>query len=251
MTTMNDVSVEAQPRTARLRVVPLGEPLARVHDLDVGLEERRLVSRPDIDRRPFQKFLKRCIDITGSALLIAILAIPALLIAIAIKLDSRGPVFVVQTRTGRFGRTFRMIKFRTMCEDAEFLLPTLRDQNEASGPIFKMRDDPRMTRFGRWLRRASIDELPQLLNVFVGSMSLVGPRPPLPHEVAVYSQYQMGRLAVKPGLTGLWQVSGRSLVGFDDMVDLDLEYIRDWHLSRDIWILARTFPAVVSGRGAF
>jgi lipopolysaccharide/colanic/teichoic acid biosynthesis glycosyltransferase len=127
----------------------------------------------------------------------------------------------------------------------------LHELNEANGPIFKIRDDPRMTRVGRWLRKTSVDELPQLLNVFTGTMSLVGPRPPFPSEVAIYNEHQLGRLAMKPGMTGLWQVSGRSLLGFDEMVDLDLQYIGGWHLGRDINILVRTLPAVVSGRGAF
>lgn len=209
------------------------------------------LSEADVDRKPVQRFLKRCIDVVGSGLLLALLAIPALLIALAIKLESRGPVFVVQLRTGRFGRQFRMVKFRTMIQNADQMRAELHDQNEAEGPIFKIRDDPRKTRVGRWLRKTSIDELPQLLNVFGGSMSLVGPRPPFPSEVRIYSDHQLGRLATKPGMTGLWQVSGRSLLGFNDMVELDLEYIRGWNLGRDLAILARTLPAVVSGRGAF
>ena len=235
---------------------PIGEGGAMAERMATLTHEGETVtvaglSEADVDRKPTQRFLKRSIDVIGSGLLLALLTIPAIFIALAIKLESRGPVFVVQMRTGRFGRQFRMVKFRTMVQNADQMRAELHDQNEAEGPIFKIRDDPRKTRVGRWLRKTSIDELPQLFNVFSGSMSLVGPRPPFPSEVRIYNDHQLGRLATKPGMTGLWQVSGRSLLGFNDMVDLDLEYIRGWNLGRDLAILARTLPAVVSGRGAF
>jgi lipopolysaccharide/colanic/teichoic acid biosynthesis glycosyltransferase len=224
---------------------------AVTRELEHEVRFAQLLSPADVDGRRFQHFLKRALDLTASAIILALLALPAALIALAIKVDSPGSVFVVQTRTGRYGRPFRMVKFRTMCVNAEQMKVELQALNEAEGPIFKVRNDPRMTRVGRLLRKTSIDELPQLWNVLTGDMSLVGPRPPLPSEVSAYSEYHLGRLAAKPGMTGLWQVSGRSLLGFTEMVDLDLAYIRGWHLGRDIAILVRTLPAVISGRGAF
>jgi lipopolysaccharide/colanic/teichoic acid biosynthesis glycosyltransferase len=144
-----------------------------------------------------------------------------------------------------------MYKFRTMCQDAHAQIADLQALNEQAGPIFKIRNDPRMTRIGRWLRKLSIDEVPQLLNVVRGDMSLVGPRPPLPHEVQVYTRHQLRRLGARPGLTGLWQVSGRSTLPFDEMVALDIQYIEEWTLVRDMVILVKTLPAVLSTRGAY
>jgi len=172
-------------------------------------------------------------------------------IAVAIKLDSEGPVFYRQQRVGKDGRLFQMVKFRSMHQNADARLAQLRAANEALGPMFKIRDDPRVTRVGRILRRSSLDELPQLLNVLHGEMSLVGPRPPLPSEVEQYEDWQLGRLRARPGMTGLWQVSGRSEVSFQDMVRLDLHYIRNWSLSLDFEILWQTFPAVLGNRGAY
>jgi lipopolysaccharide/colanic/teichoic acid biosynthesis glycosyltransferase len=172
-------------------------------------------------------------------------------IAVAIRLDSPGPAFYRQMRVGRDGRRFPMLKFRSMRQDAEQLLEALRDSNEASGPLFKMRHDPRITRVGRFLRRLSLDELPQLINVLNGQMSLVGPRPPIPAEVEQYQDWEFARLRAVPGITGLWQVNGRSEVPFHDMVRLDLHYIRNWSLSMDIEILMRTIPAVLTNRGAY
>jgi lipopolysaccharide/colanic/teichoic acid biosynthesis glycosyltransferase len=143
------------------------------------------------------------------------------------------------------------LKFRTMVVGAEAMLETLRGRNQATGPMFKMRDDPRITPVGRWLRRWSLDELPQLVNVLKGDMSLVGPRPPLPEEVRAYKAWQVDRLEVRPGITGLWQVSGRSDLSFDECVRLDLFYIENWSLAYDLFILAKTFPAVVLSRGAY
>jgi lipopolysaccharide/colanic/teichoic acid biosynthesis glycosyltransferase len=168
-----------------------------------------------------------------------------------VKATSRGPVLFRQQRVGRDGQLFTIYKFRTMVHDAESRLALLADQNEAQGPLFKIRKDPRITRMGRWLRRASLDELPQLLNVLTGEMSLVGPRPPLPTEVAVYHDWHRDRLAVQPGITGLWQVGGRSELSFDDAVRLDLFYIENWSLTLDLFILGKTVPAVLSSRGAY
>jgi lipopolysaccharide/colanic/teichoic acid biosynthesis glycosyltransferase len=201
--------------------------------------------------KTLQYACKRALDLVGAVVLIAVLVPPSLLVGLIIRLDSRGPVLLKQTRVGKYGRLFSVYKFRTMVDRADELVHSLKDKNEQDGPLFKMRADPRMTRVGRWLRKLSIDEWPQLINVARGDMSLVGPRPPLPREVQVYTRHQLGRLAAKPGMTGLWQVSGRSTLTFENMVDLDIEYITNWSLASDIWILTKTLPAVLSTRGAY
>ena len=187
-----------------------------------------------------------------SAVVAVVLLLPPvfLLIAIAVKLTSRGPVFFRQERVGYHGRPFKILKFRTMVMDAEDRLEDLMHMNEATGPLFKMKDDPRVTKVGRLLRKLSLDELPQLFNVIRGDMSLVGPRPPLPREVAQYEDWMMARLEVRPGITGLWQVSGRSELPFEDYVRLDLFYIENWSLAYDLFILAKTVPTLVTARGA-
>jgi len=190
-------------------------------------------------------------DVILSSLGLLLLAPFFLLVALAIRFDSPGPVFYRQRRVGKDGRPFGMLKFRSMRPDADRLLEQLRAQNEASGPLFKIRNDPRITRVGRIIRRTSIDELPQLLNVLRGEMSLVGPRPPIPAEVDKYEDWQHGRLRAVPGITGLWQVSGRGEVPFHDMVRLDLHYVRTWSLGLDLEILLRTPMAVLSSRGAY
>jgi exopolysaccharide biosynthesis polyprenyl glycosylphosphotransferase len=194
--------------------------------------------------------VKRTIDVLGALAGIVLTAPLWLAIAIAVRLDSPGPIFFVQRRSSLHGRTFPFLKFRTMVPDAEKRLADLREQNEVSGPVFKMRQDPRVTRVGRFLRKYSLDELPQLLNVLAGHMSLVGPRPPIPGEVNQYDLSERRRLSVRPGLTGLWQVSGRSNIGFEEWVRLDLDYIDHWSLWLDLRILLRTIPAVLKGRGA-
>jgi lipopolysaccharide/colanic/teichoic acid biosynthesis glycosyltransferase len=167
-----------------------------------------------------------------------------------IKLTSGGNVLFRQTRCGLNGRFFTLYKFRTMVEDAEERRRELMHLNEMNGPVFKLRSDPRVTAFGRFLRRFSLDELPQLWNVVRGDMSLVGPRPPIPEEVAKYQRWQRRRLAMKPGLTCLWQVSGRNDLDFDRWMQLDLEYIDSWSPTLDFKILLKTIPAVLSGKGA-
>jgi len=199
----------------------------------------------------WQRFAKRTIDVSGSAVLIVLLSPLLLLTAMAVVLTSRGPVLYVQRRVGRTGRPFRMLKFRSMRVQADDDRDNIIHLNEVTGPVFKIREDPRITRVGRVIRRLSIDELPQLANVLTGSMSLVGPRPPLPDEVEGYSQRERRRLTVRPGLTCIWQVSGRSDVDFDTWIDLDLEYIDTWTLRKDVGLLLRTIPAVWSGRGAY
>ena len=198
----------------------------------------------------WQLAAKRVFDVVG-AFSVLVLTLPLwLATALAIKLDSRGPIFFVQPRCGRYGRVFPFLKFRTMVSDAEQRKGALSALNEKSGPVFKMEHDPRVTRIGRLLRKYSIDELPQMLNVLAGHMSLVGPRPPVPGEVEKYELDHRGRLSMRPGITCLWQVSGRNQIEFEDWVKLDIEYVERWSLMLDFQILLATVPAVVSGRGA-
>lgn len=194
---------------------------------------------------------KRVLDILGAAVLLVLTAPLTAIAAVALRLDSEGPVLFRQERVGQDETRFILYKFRTMHQGAEDQLEELEAYNEATGPLFKMRDDPRVTRVGRIVRRLSLDEMPQLYNVLRGEMSLVGPRPPLPREVAKYEEWHRRRLAVAPGMTGLWQVSGRSDVTFDEMVLLDLYYIENWSLVLDFKILLRTIPKVLFGRGAY
>ena len=195
--------------------------------------------------------VKRAMDVVGAVAGLVLGAPVLTLIGLAIRVDSPGPIVFRQTRVGINGRLFEMYKFRSMREGAEAELEELLQHNESDGPIFKMRADPRTTRIGRLLRRTSLDELPQLLNVLRGEMSLVGPRPPLPAEVEEYASWHRQRLAVPPGITGLWQVSGRSLLSFDEAVLLDVHYIENWSLWLDIQILLRTIPQVILGDGAY
>jgi exopolysaccharide biosynthesis polyprenyl glycosylphosphotransferase len=198
-----------------------------------------------------RRLVKAFVDRVGAVLLM-VLASPLLAgLALAVRTDSPGPVLFRQVRVGKDGREFVIFKFRTMHIDAEARLAELRHLNEVDGALFKLRNDPRVTRVGRLLRKFSLDELPQLLNVIAGSMSLVGPRPPLPEEVAVYPDDARRRLAVRPGMTGLWQVSGRSDLSWDEAVRLDLQYVENWSLSLDLVILLRTLSAVTRGAGAY
>jgi len=195
--------------------------------------------------------LKRIFDFTAALMGLIVLSPVMLAIALAVKLDSKGPVIFAQERYGRNKRRFKMLKFRTMVPNAEALQARLEDQNEAIGPVFKIKDDPRITKVGKFLRKTSLDELPQLVNVLLGHMSLVGPRPLPVRDVQLFDQaWFMRRFSVAPGVTGLWQISGRSNLGFDDWVTLDLKYIDDWSLVLDLKILAKTVPAVVRGVGA-
>lgn len=202
-------------------------------------------------RRGLATLLKSVTDRLGAALLIVLLAPVFVAVALAVRMDSPGPVVHRQTRIGRGGKPFTMAKFRTMVADAERLRHQLTGTNEQDGRMFKIRRDPRITRVGRVLRRCSLDELPQLFNVVRGHMSLVGPRPPLPDEVAGYDEVERRRLAVKPGLTGLWQVSGRSDLSWDETVALDLRYVDNWSPAGDLGVLVRTVRAVVGGTGAY
>jgi exopolysaccharide biosynthesis polyprenyl glycosylphosphotransferase len=195
---------------------------------------------------------KHGLDLAGSSLSLLLLSPLFALVAILIKLEDGGPVIFAQRRVGRFGREFKMYKFRSMCLDAEQRLRDLLAMNRhLHGVTFKIQNDPRVTRVGRWLRKYSLDELPQLFNVLIGDMSLVGPRPPVPREVALYSLADRRRLEVKPGITCLWQISGRANIDFPTQVQLDVRYIESQTLWKDIQILCRTIPAVLSGTGAY
>jgi exopolysaccharide biosynthesis polyprenyl glycosylphosphotransferase len=193
---------------------------------------------------------KSVLDRVAAAIALVLLSPLLVVISIMIRAGSRGPAIFRQERTGRDGRPFTMFKFRTMVVDAEDRLADLRAVNEGAGPLFKLMNDPRITRFGRVLRRTSLDELPQLINVVKGDMSLVGPRPALPAETSQYSEWVWRRLHVKPGLTGLWQVSGRSRLSWEDSIRIDLQYVNNWNLRLDLAILARTVRAVLSRDGA-
>jgi exopolysaccharide biosynthesis polyprenyl glycosylphosphotransferase len=195
-------------------------------------------------------FVRRCVDLALSAFLLAVLSPVMLVLAVMVKLSSPGPVLFRQIRCGLHGRPFVFLKFRSMTADAETLKPQLAAFNEMDGPAFKMSNDPRVTPFGRWLRRTSLDELPQLLNILKGDMSFVGPRPAVVEEVRQYEPWQRRRLTMPPGLTCLWQVSGRNDLTFDEWMKLDLEYIDNWSLWLDLKIAVRTVPAVILGRGA-
>ncbi len=194
---------------------------------------------------------KRLIDILGAlAALVCFLPVIAVL-AVLIKLESRGPVFYRSTRIGRGGRAFTFLKLRSMVKDADRRKQQLEHLNESDGPVFKIARDPRVTRIGRFIRTTSLDELPQFINVLVGDMSLVGPRPPIPEEVSQYEPWQLRRLDVRPGITCLWQISGRSRIGFQEWMRLDLEYIKHQSFALDLKILLRTIPAVLSREGAY
>ncbi|CAI6082012.1 hypothetical protein COHCIP112018_03504 [Cohnella sp. JJ-181] len=196
--------------------------------------------------------LKRLFDILISAMLLILLAPLFAVLGLWTKIDSKGPVFFKQVRVGKNGVPFSMIKFRSMRTDAERLRERLDTSNEVSGgPAFKLKDDPRVTRTGRWLRKYSLDELPQLWNVLRGDMSLIGPRPPLPDEVAQYTNYHWRRMDVLPGMTGLWQVSGRSDLNFEEWINLDIQYIERWSIALEMKILLKTVPVVIRGTGAY
>ena len=219
--------------------------------VDYRLVEEVVPRRGLVDARLWQIAIKRGMDVVASLLAIVILTPLFLAVALLIRATSRGPVFYVQERVGRGGEPFRMVKFRSMYRDAHDRRGEHAEQNIHRGPIFKIRDDPRITPVGKAIRRLSIDELPQFFNVLVGSMSLVGPRPALPEEFLDYTERERGRLLVKPGVTCIWQVSGRSDVDFDTWIDMDLEYIEDWSLGLDLKLLVKTVPAVITGRGAY
>jgi exopolysaccharide biosynthesis polyprenyl glycosylphosphotransferase len=210
-----------------------------------------MLTPSDTQLSPWARLFKRGIDVLGSALGLLIMSPLLAVVALAIRLDSPGPVIFSQPRVGRDGRLFEVFKFRTMVKDADQIKDQMRHLNEAQGPMFKIRDDPRITRVGRFLRRTSLDELPQFWNTLRGDMSLVGPRPALPEEVAGYADWHRKRLSTAPGITGLWQISGRSDLTFEEMVLLDIYYIENWSPLLDLSILLRTVPRVIAGSGAY
>ena len=241
---------------------PTSIPVAGTRD-SVKLEERsvrwlslmRNAQAYDCERLGY-RFVKRCFDIVFSASVIAVAFVPSLVLCAAIAIESPGCPLYRQKRVGRIGadgkpREFTMWKFRSMCKDADKMKDALLAENEVEGPMFKMKDDPRVTRIGRFIRKHSIDEFPQFLNVFLGQMSVVGPRPPLPNEVAEYTEYDLQRLAVKPGITGLWQVTERNSTGFDGMVRRDLEYIAKRGIVMDLKIVLLTVLEVFNGSDAY
>jgi lipopolysaccharide/colanic/teichoic acid biosynthesis glycosyltransferase len=232
-----------------LALAPAAEPDSAVAcDLD-GLEDELR----DLERTAstaVRLSLKRAFDVLASAAALLVLLPVFLVIAALIKLTDGGPIFFVQRRVGLRGRTFRMLKFRSMVMHAERLRPRLEVLNESNGPVFKMRVDPRVTRVGRFIRRYSLDELPQLINVLFGDMSIVGPRPSLPSEVASYEPWQHRRFAVRPGLTCHWQVCPRRYeMSFDEWMRLDLKYVDDWSLRLDLQLIRRTVGVVLRGTG--
>jgi lipopolysaccharide/colanic/teichoic acid biosynthesis glycosyltransferase len=237
----------------------LGDVVIDLRDGELAAEPHLELHVVDAPARPaglpgagrWELAVKRTIDLVVSTVLLALLLPLLLLVALAIGVSSRGPILFRQRRMGRNGVLIGMFKFRSMRRDAHDGRDELAHLNEATGPVFKIRNDPRVTRVGRLIRRWSIDELPQLVNVLLGQMSLVGPRPPLPEEYETYGSRERRRLSVKPGLTCIWQVSGRSEVDFETWVAMDLEYISSWSLALDLKLLAQTVPAVVRGRGAY
>lgn len=242
---------ECAQHQVRARIVP---DLFQMSLTQVNLEDLGGVPLIGVRQASISKgalLVKRLMDVTVATLGLVLGAPLFLLIALAIRLDSPGPVLFRQMRVGLRRRPFGMYKFRSMHVGAEEQQDMLADLNEADGPVFKIRDDPRLTRVGRLLRRLSLDELPQLVNVLRGEMSLVGPRPPIPAEVEKYQEWHKKRLEAPPGMTGLWQVSGRSRLPFDEMVLLDIYYIENWSLWMDLKILLRTIPKVLLGEGAY
>ncbi len=208
--------------------------------------------RSDIPRRPVRyRVWKRGFDLAFSLLLLTLLLPLFLVLALLVKLTSKGPIFYASTRIGRCGKPFRFLKFRSMYQDADKRLADLLAHNEKDGPIFKMKDDPRITPIGRILRKYSLDELPQLIHVVRGEMSMVGPRPPVPREVEQYDEFARQRLTIKPGITCYWQIQGRSKLSFEEWMELDNKYIQDMSFWTDVKILVQTPLAVIRGEGAY
>jgi exopolysaccharide biosynthesis polyprenyl glycosylphosphotransferase len=236
--TSEEMLLDLTPMESALVDLRVAEPVASQRG---GLLEAAL----------WQVAVKRAVDIVLSLFAIVLLAPLLLAVALLVRVTSRGSVFYVQERVGRGGQPFRMVKFRSMYRDAHDRRHEHVEQNIHQGPIFKIRHDPRITPVGRAIRRLSIDELPQFFNVLMGQMSLVGPRPALPEEFLHYTERERQRLLVKPGVTCIWQVSGRSDIDFHTWIDMDLEYIDTWSVRLDLKLLAKTVPAVLTGRGAY
>jgi exopolysaccharide biosynthesis polyprenyl glycosylphosphotransferase len=249
------VRIQAAVATCEKFGVPFALPIssfrmARARPVTPNAVDDGYVHYSSVPHKPLQMATKRFFDIVMSSAALVVLSPLLLAVAAVIKLTSRGPVLFHQERTGLYGRPFRMLKFRSMVMDAEKRKAELLSKNEQSGPVFKMKNDPRITAVGRFIRKYSIDELPQLVNVLRGDMSVVGPRPPIPSEVARYEAWQRRRLSVRPGLTCVWQVSGRNQVSFEQWMLLDMQYIDHWSLAHDLQLILKTAPVVLTGRGA-
>jgi len=246
-----DIITECEKYQIEFKIVPgVLELIASRLDID-ELGGLPLLTVSEIQLKGFNAVIKRTSDIVFSGAGILALSPFFIIFAALVKITSSGPVLFRQKRIGMDGKPFNMFKFRSMVKDAEKLFPELEPLSETEGHIFKMKNDPRITPLGKFMRRFSVDEFPQLFNVFLGNMSLVGPRPPLPHEVEKYNSWHKKRLRVRPGITGLWQVSGRSLLPFEEMVRLDIYYIENWSLWQDFKILLKTIPVVLFGTGAY
>ena len=246
-----DLILALRDQAVKIRMVP---DLLEMITVRTGIENLRgipLISLREPAITGLNRVMKRGLDLVGPLVGLVVLAPFMALIALLIKLDSPGPIFFVQERAGQYSKPFRMYKFRTMVQNAEELLEQLIDLDKLKQPVFKLKDDPRVTRVGLWLRRTSLDELPQLLNVLKGEMSLVGPRPEEVRMVQQYNSWQSQRLLVKPGMTGSMQVSGRADLSLEERVKLELTYIENYSILEDIKILAKTLPAVLSGRGSY
>ena len=219
----------------------------------MDLLESKAVSlnKKQIESRFMYHSIKRVFDFIAAICGVIILSPVMLVIAILIKAEDHGPVFYKQVRVGKNGKKFKMYKFRSMFVNADQMLAKLKEQNDVDGPMFKMKDDPRVTKIGHFIRKHSLDELPQFLNVLKGDMSLVGPRPPLPSEVAEYSDYDKQRLYVTPGCTGLWQATERNEVGFSEMVQLDIQYIQRASFMFDLWIIWKTVEIIIKPNGSY
>lgn len=215
-------------------------------------EKKQTINIRELNSKVIYFYLKRVVDVIGSAVGLVLLSPVFIIVAVLMKIEEpKGPIFYSQTRIGKNEEKFKMYKIRSMCVDADKKLIELLKHNEVEGAMFKMKDDPRITKVGKIIRKTSIDELPQLWNVIKGDMSLVGPRPPLPREVEIYTNHDKQRLLVKPGCTGLWQVSGRNEVGFDEMVELDLKYMNNLSFKNDMQIILRTISVILKPNSAF
>ena len=247
---LDDVLAICKEQGVKTRVAADFFPVKVSHVSMEFLENVPIITFSATPDHAFALLIKRLMDILGSAIALTVSSPVLLILAVLVKLTSKGPVIYRQVRCGLYGRKFVLYKFRSMCEGAEDVLWEIKHLNEMDGPVFKMRNDPRVTPLGRLLRKSSLDEWPQFWNVLKGDMSLVGPRAPLPEEVKEYTRWQRRRLSVKPGITCLWQVSGRNEIDFQEWMKLDLFYIDHWSLLLDLKILLRTFPVVLLGKGS-
>lgn len=219
--------------------------------MEAYIQKEKLLNINEVKKSNFYEIIKRLFDIICSLISIIILSPVFILISILIKIeDPKGKILFSQDRCGKNGEIFKMYKFRSMVHNAEELLEDLQKMNEMSGPVFKIKEDPRITRVGKFIRKTSLDELPQIINILNGDMSFVGPRPPLVNEVKQYNEYQIQRLLVKPGLTCIWQVSGRNNIDFDEWIELDLKYIKERNLMLDLTLILKTIPALLGDENA-